>query len=300
MDWYISDLSPDKAVRATGSSQFCPIVDKSCDFSYVSPTELFDWLAMSSKQQCCIGGTKHNVVHFLTWRKRIQKNKKIMSIPSELPKKCQECAKSAGPILNRKCNFCRDLEFCESVLCDLNRHVQNPFDLRCHAFQPILKLAIPSGTKRPDLSGGLEGRSRREPFLKLLRSDKIKYKKALALQKLDRDPDSVLADIKYHIVWSVIDRRPVFSPSNYYFDFVHDSLLKCNELVGGFTTLLWLAPDHIHVYVESDGEKSVESIVEKLKKFLNNAIIGKFPDVSKKIDAKIEIWDEAYFVESVG
>ena len=44
----------------------------------------------------------------------------------------------------------------------------------------------------------------------------------------------------------------------------------------------------------------MQSIVETLKKSLNMAILGEFPDVRKKIDTKIEIWDKAYFVETVG
>lgn len=31
-----------------------------------------------------------------------------MSVSNELPEKCQECAKSVGPIIYDKCNFCRN------------------------------------------------------------------------------------------------------------------------------------------------------------------------------------------------
>jgi hypothetical protein len=44
---------------------------------------------------------------------------------------------------------------------------------------------------------------------------KIKYKKALALQKLERDSDGVYVELKYHFVWNIINRRPVFHLTDY-------------------------------------------------------------------------------------
>jgi REP element-mobilizing transposase RayT len=224
----------------------------------------------------------------------------MVSIPSKFPPKCQECAKLKGPILNRKCNFCRELELCESVLCDLNRCVQSSADFDCHAFQPVLKLAKASGNEAPDLSGGLGQRSRRESLLKLLHSDKIKYDTALALQKLDRDPAGVFVSLKYHLAWNVVQRRPVFKPSDHYLDLFHDAFSKCGDLVAGVASLIWLAPDHIHVYIESDGEKSVETIVHGLKQFSRSVVAGEFLDLAQQIGHGMEIWDKAYLSETVG
>jgi REP element-mobilizing transposase RayT len=223
-----------------------------------------------------------------------------MSIPCEFPPKCLECAKLKGPILNRKCNLCQDLGFCESVLCDLNRCVQNPADFECHAFQPILKLAKPSGSGPPDLSGGLRHRPRRESILGLLGSDKIKYDTALALQKLDRDPDGVFVNIKYHLAWNVVERRPVFKRSDDYLVLFHDTFSKCGKIIGGGASLLWLAPDHIHVYIESDGEKSVETIIHGLKQLSKRAIVRQFHALGQGFGTGTEIWDKAYFSETVG
>lgn len=223
-----------------------------------------------------------------------------MSVSSEPPAKCRECAKSAVSIIHGKCNFCRELEFHEEVLCHLNRCIQNPADFRCHAFHPILKVVSPSKNKVPDLFGGPKDRLQRKFSMRLLRSDKIKYERALALQKLDRDPDGVFIEFKYHFAWNVIHRRPVFSPNNNIFDFVHNTFLECSKLVGGFVSLLWLAPDHVHLYVESDGENSVETMVREIKRFSNNAILGEFVDIKERLDAGNEIWDAAYFSETIG
>ncbi len=223
-----------------------------------------------------------------------------MPSQTELPEKCRKCAKSKGSIIYKQCDLCRELAFDESVLCDLNRGVQDQTSFTCHAFRPILRLADPSGSNGRNVSTGPKRRDQRESLLKLLRSEKIRYERALALQKLVRDPDGVYVELKYHFVWNVIQRRPVFRPSNDYFDFVHGTFLRCSGLVGGFASLLWLAPDHIHVYVESDGEKSVETIVRGLKQCSRDAISTQFSDIGERADAGGGIWDEAYFAETAG
>jgi len=223
-----------------------------------------------------------------------------MPFPNELPERCEQCAKSSGPILNRKCKLCQELKLDECVLCDLNRLIQDLNDFKCHAYQPVLTIKKPSGTKTPDFSGDLRKIDYQDSFLKYLRSDKIQYKKALALQKLNHDPDGVFMEIKYHFVWNVSHRKPIFRPSSNIFDFIHGRSLKCSELVRGFVNLLWLAPDHIHLYVESNGELSVETMVEKIKEYLKNAILSELTAIKDELGTESIIWDETYFSETIG
>lgn len=201
---------------------------------------------------------------------------------------------------HRKCHFCRDLEFQESVLCDLNRCIQSRSDFKCHAFQPMLKLVGPSKNKVPRFDDNSTRKIKEKFFLERLKSDKIKYERALSLQKLARDPDGVYVQLKHHFAWNVSLRKPVYSPANTFFDFVSDTFLRCSEPAGGFVDLLYLAPDHIHLYVDSDGELSIEEIVHRIKQFSNDAILEKFPLLRDKFGGNTEIWDEAYFVETIG
>ena len=71
-------------------------------------------------------------------------------------------------------------------------------------------------------------------------------------------------------------------------------------MVRCFAYLLYLAPDHIHVYVESDGEISIEHIVQGMKRSFNKAVAESFPFLNKKLGSHTDIWDEAYFVETIG
>jgi REP element-mobilizing transposase RayT len=229
----------------------------------------------------------------------IQGNMKMekTSGQNHLPGKCLGCAKSSKPFIHDECSFCQELRFQEEVLCDLNRSTQNPAFFKCHAFQPLLKVVTLSGQK-----------TRREPEIhlsgftleKLLDSDKIKYQRALALQKLARNPDEMVLEIKYHFVWNVIGRKPVFSESASMIGFINDTITTCSEAVGGFADLIWLAPDHIHLYVESDGEISPDNMAQDLKRHSEAVILKRFPDPILSPEAKTELWDEAYFVETVG
>jgi len=223
-----------------------------------------------------------------------------MPFSNELPAKCRECAKLRGLNIHGKCGICCMLEFEQTVLCDLNRCVQDEPDFECHAFQPILKLAGSSENKSSGFDNNTPRDKKKRSFLKLLHSDKIKYERALALQKLSSNPDSVILNLKYHFVWNVSFRRSVFSPANDFIDFVSDNFLKCSELAGGFVCLLYLAPDHVHLYVESEGDISVEEIVHRIKQFSRNAILEKFSFLREQLGENTGIWDEAYFAETVG
>jgi REP element-mobilizing transposase RayT len=58
--------------------------------------------------------------------------------------------------------------------------------------------------------------------------------------------------------------------------------------------------EEYHIYIESDREKSVvEMIIHKIKEFSKNAIFKRFPDAEERVVSGIEIWDEAYFTETM-
>jgi len=224
-----------------------------------------------------------------------------MSFSNDLPEKCQRCAKPTISSVHNNCKFCLEMEIQEEVLCYLNRCIQEPAEFECHAFQPILKLVDPPGTEKPKLSTGHKETLKTESINKFLQSDKIKYKKALALQKLNSDPNGIFLDIKYHFAWNVTHRRPIFESHKDIFSFVYGTFSKCSELFGGFVSLLWLAPDHVHIYyVDSDGEHSAETIVKEIKQFSKNTICTELTELKEKLLPEIDIWDDAYFSETIG
>jgi putative transposase len=217
----------------------------------------------------------------------------------ELPVKCQECVKSEEGSLHNKCAFCREIHLSEATLCHLNRSTQERSNFQCYAFQPLLKVVSSAEPEDLDSFEETEEGDGNEPFQRWLSSDTMKYQKALALQKLNSDPEGVFEDLKYHFAWNVVYRRPVFSPPEDYLSFIGNIFFKCSELIGGFVNLITLASDHVHVYVESDGTHSIDTMIREIKRFSNNAILSN-PGIRSKLDEGSEMWDVAYFAQTVG
>jgi REP element-mobilizing transposase RayT len=71
----------------------------------------------------------------------------------------------------------------------------------------------------------------------------------------------------------------------------------CGEQIGGIAAVLWLATDHVHVYVNVDGEKSIETVVKMLKRVSSRAL--RASDVSCSAKGRIA-WEDAYFAETIG
>jgi REP element-mobilizing transposase RayT len=193
-----------------------------------------------------------------------------------------------------------DIRFHEEILCHLNRSAQDPDYFECYAFKPLLRVVQEPVTKLNDSYGRRKEVLKKEVVKGFLSKDKIKYQKALALQKLRSDPDGVFMDVKYHFAWNVIYRRPVFSPKNDVANFANDFFSECIELGGDFVNLLWLASDHIHLYVDSNGESSVETMVQEIKRFSEEAIQERCFRLTEEPDIESKIWDAAYFSETLG
>jgi REP element-mobilizing transposase RayT len=170
----------------------------------------------------------------------------------------------------------------------------------CYAFKPALRVVREPGSMVNDSYGRRKEVLKTESIKGFLSTDTIKYQKALALQKLTNDPDGVFLDIKYHFAWNVVYRRPVFSPKNDIAKFTCDFFSKCIELGGDFVNLLWLASDHIHLYVDSNGESSVETMVQKIKRSSEEAILKRFFHLTGQPGTESKIWDAAYFSETIG
>lgn len=216
---------------------------------------------------------------------------------NNIPKKCHECFKSSKPFIHDGCRFCQDLRFQEEILCYLNQSPHPAFDFECHAYRPLLKLVAldkkQNAPKTKDLPARITIEKKLDSDL-----DRVKYQRALALQKMANDPESVMLDIKYHFVLSTIGRRSIFADPDLSIDLIDDIISKCSEVVGGFSYLLWLALDHMHIYVESDGTVSPDYMVKKFKAS-EKMIIKQSPELTGYSESKKGLWSDSYFVETI-
>ena len=215
--------------------------------------------------------------------------------PLSIPSKCKECSKLDSLRYHKKCDTCHRIELEEELLCDLNRAVQDEESFKCSAFEPRFKI-VNSETK-PEKSSGQQVTERvREQYLNLFNSDKIKYNRALALQKLKRDPDTIFMQLKYHFAWNLRNRKPVFKLNDKIIDAAYKLFDESSLAVNDFVSLISLAPDHVHVLVESNGELSVEELVNRIKEHTGKGLLAECPEIKESFDS---IWDEAYFAETI-
>lgn len=215
----------------------------------------------------------------------------------DTPIKCKECSKLNSIKCHRHCDICQILELEEDIFCDLNRAVQDENNFRCSAFEPKLKVVTSSKKSEEIDSPPLQAR-KKKPYENLLNSEKIKYERALALQRLKRDPDAVFIQIKYHFTWNVVCRFRIFRDDKSMIKTAIELFNESSLVVNDFVHLLFLAPDHVHLLVESNGELSVEELVNRIKKHACNGLFKKYPQLKRTIDND-SIWDDAYFAETI-
>ena len=211
---------------------------------------------------------------------------------NEYPTRCRDCFKLNTLKTHRFCKFCEDTSLSETILCELNRSIQHDMmKFQCHAFQAMLKdiKAVSSKQVKPE---DIEAQ-RKKTIQGMMQSDKSKYKNALALQKLNRAPDAVILDLQYHLVWTVVNRKPLFKSEK---DIEKGQAVfrQCAEENGGFFRLIQIAPDHVHLILESDGKKPIDTVIKCFNKHVNNAMQHTFDEISG------QIWNDTTFVETVG
>ena len=113
--------------------------------------------------------------------------------------------KTSGAAFHSNCEFCEKIKFDERIFCELNQAAQNNASFKCGAFRPLLRVVSKNGDN-------VKPGSQREPLKEqdiahYTESNKFQYKKALAMQKLNRNPDAVIIDLKYHIAWNRAGRK---------------------------------------------------------------------------------------------
>ena len=117
---------------------------------------------------------------------------------------------------------------------------------------------------------------------------------------MKNDPDAVFINIRYHLAWNVVHRMSSFPEPQNAFKMVNGAFFDSGSSVGSFVSLLWLAPDHVHVYLESDGEEPVETIAQEIKRISESSILVRASEMGSNTVAGNYLWDKAYFAETIG
>jgi len=206
-----------------------------------------------------------------------------------IPTLCQACFKHYRSTVVKVCPFCDDVQFPEAMLCDLVREGQSekqPF--RCAAFRPALSVVHHDETKVSPMEADSED--------SVTMSPKDKWFRAYAVQQLSFNPDLIDFTIRYHVVLSTRQRVNVFS-SEYreqIADMVRQAALPFQQTTAH---VLWLASDHLHLYIDATPDYALDEIVHTVMGDLEREMVNLFPALQH---SNQPIWARAYFVEGIG
>ena len=127
-------------------------------------------------------------------------------------------------------------------------------------------------------------------------SPKDKWFRAYAVQQLNLSPDLIDFTIRYHVVLSTRQRGNVFSREHGepMADLVRQAALSFEQTTAH---VLWLASDHVHLYIDATPDYALDEIVDAISAYLERAIARLLPEV--KHDNQ-PVWERAYFAEGIG
>jgi REP element-mobilizing transposase RayT len=189
----------------------------------------------------------------------------------------------------KACPFCRDVRFPEQVLCDLVREGQSekqPF--RCAAFQPALSVVRHDEIEASPAEEGSKGTVSMSP--------KDKWFRAYAVQQLSHYPDLIDFTIRYHVVLSARQRTNVFASEHgeQIGDMVRQAAVPFEQTTAH---ILWLASDHLHLYIDASPDYALNEIVHAIREHLEHATTYLFPALQH---SNQPVWERAYFAEGIG
>jgi len=206
-----------------------------------------------------------------------------------IPTLCQACYKPYRSTVVNACPFCDDVQCPEAMVCDLVREGQSdkqPF--RCAAFRPALSVVQQD---QP------EARHMEEASADTVHmSPKDKWFRAYAVQQLSLSPDLVDFTIRYHVVLSTRQRVNVFASEHreQIADMVRQAVLPFEQTTAH---VLWLASDHLHLYLDATPDYILDEIVHAIREHLEHAMILLLPTLRP---SNTPVWERAYFAEGIG
>lgn len=183
----------------------------------------------------------------------------------------------------------------EPFLCDLLSQAVAGGSFRCHAFRPNLTLVGKKDKNGDSLSVCQDKKGYFAEVVQMITSGKCSGGGCGGGQ-CGSDNKKNPGNKKYHVVWSIHQRAPLFAKSERYVSFLHDVFLSCGRLLKGRVLLLWLAPDHLHFYVESAGTEPIAEVVDDLQQLVHDALTEQFQEFSSVGHL---IWEKNFFLEEL-
>jgi REP element-mobilizing transposase RayT len=206
-----------------------------------------------------------------------------------IPDLCQACYKYHHTTVVKACLFCSDVQFPEQVLCDLVR--DNDGDeqaFHCAAFRPTLSVVHHDETEVSPMEDVSENTVSMSP--------KDKWFRAYAVQQLGMNPDLIVCTLRYHVVFSTRQRVNVFAREHDepMADLVRQAAIPFEQTK---VQVLWLASDHMHLYIDASPDYPLDEIVDAIMKYVEHEVANLLPELKH---SNQPLWKRAYFAEGIG
>lgn len=206
--------------------------------------------------------------------------------------KCETCLKFHNTTIVNECSICNDLQFQENILCELvTAEMKENDGFKCSFFKPFLsvigKRAKPEKVKTSQI----------KKQLNILQSNKAKWFKAYALQQLKLNPDQIHVKINYHVCLVSPKRENIFQYGKLSFEKMTHVLYDVGILFKSKISILGVAGDHIHLFIDSSPDYPADQIVKQLVEDLEGELLKNNPNLKKKFG---RILERNYFIETVG
>jgi putative transposase len=105
-------------------------------------------------------------------------------------------------------------------------------------------------------------------------------------------------DLKYHLVWTPKYRKKIFDDAEIR-EFVKEIFQEIADQRELEIDTMEVMEDHVHIFLEAPPRVSPSQIVQMLKSISARETFKKFPALRKRL-WNHEIWEDGYFVRSVG
>jgi REP element-mobilizing transposase RayT len=127
-------------------------------------------------------------------------------------------------------------------------------------------------------------------------SPKDKWFRAYAVQQLSLHPDLIDFTIRYHVVLSTRQRVNVFSSEHgeQIADMVRQAAVPFEQTTAH---VLWLAADHMHLYIDATPDYALDEIVHAIREYLEHEMAHLLPELKHNNQP---CWERAYFAEDIG
>jgi len=189
---------------------------------------------------------------------------------------CNNCYKHDKQLISEDCIFCQKCSFQEDVLCDLLRIEQDKEELECFAFKPNLKLIY-------EKDEALE-RTAKDYNKEIKISDRQNWLKAYMFQQLKINPEQVYCKLRYHLCLVTNKREKSLKQV---IDYLPDPSILLNNIgdsFKGIADLLFVNSDHVHIYIESSPDYSIDDVVNKIIPFFELNLQKQFPQIVHDMD----------------